>query len=141
MQVRDIMSTDVITVGADATLADATTRLLDAGVGSVMVVEDGEPVGILTESDILQAARETGRALGEIEVRDVGHRPVVTTSPLTAATTVARLMADEEVKKVPVLDGVDLVGIVTLTDIVWALPSLRAETAAIKAVRDEWSPR
>ena len=141
MQVRDIMSTDVITVGADATLADATTRLLDAGVGSVMVVEDGEPVGILTESDILQAARETGRVLGEIEVRDVGHRPVVTTSPSTAATTVARLMADEEVKKVPVLDGVDLVGIVTLTDIVWALPSLRAETAAIKAVRDEWSPR
>lgn len=140
MEVRDIMSTDVVTVGADETLADTADRLLAAGVGSVIVVEDGGPVGILTESDVLRAARDTGRPLRDIDVRDVGHRPVVTTSPSTAAPTVARLMADEDVKKVPVLNGVDLVGIVTVTDIVWALPELREETAAIEAVRDEWSP-
>jgi len=141
MQVRELMSTDVVTVALDATVADAVDQLLEAGVGSVIVVEDGEPVGILTESDVLSAAREDGSALGEIAVRDVGHRPVVTTSPSTAVPTVARLMADEGVKKVPVLSGVDLVGIVTLTDIVWALPSLRTEHAAIDAVREEWSPR
>ena len=141
MEVRNIMSTDVVTVGAGGTLADTADRLLAAGVGSVIVVEDGEPVGILTESDVLRAARDTGRPLRDIDVRDVGHRPVVTTSPSTAATTVARLMADEDVKKIPVLDGVDLAGIVTLTDIVWALPELRDETAAIEGVRDEWSPR
>jgi len=141
MQVHDLMSTDVVTVTVDATVATATDRLLDAGVGSVIVVEDGNPVGILTESDVLRAARDTGSPLGDIEVRDIGRRPVVTTTLSTAVTTVARLMADEGVKKVPVLDGLDLVGIVTLTDIVWALPSLRAETTAIEAVREEWSPQ
>jgi len=135
------MSTDVVTVDLAATAADAADRLLVAGVGSVIVVEDDEPVGILTESDVLRAARDTGRELGAIDVREIGHRPVVTTTPDTAVTTVARLMADEGVKKVPVLDGIELVGIVTLTDIVWALPSLRSETTAIEAVRDEWSPR
>ena len=135
------MSTDVVTTTVDATVATATDRLLDAGVGSIIVVEDGDPVGILTESDILRAARDTGRPLGDIEVRDIGHRPVVTTTPSKAVTTVARLMTDEGVKKVPVMDGLDLVGIVTLTDIVWALPSLRGETTAIAAVREEWSPR
>jgi len=142
MQVRELMSTDVVTVGVDATLADAADRLLDAGVGSVIVVNaDRHPLGILTESDVLRAARDTGRVLADIDVRDVGHRAVVTTPPSSSVPSVARLMADEGVKKVPVLDGVDLVGIVTLTDIVWALPSLRAETAGIEAVRDEWSPR
>lgn len=141
MQVRELMSTEVVTVGVDATLADAADRLLDAGVGSVIVVEDGEPLGILTESDVLGAARETGNALPEIAVREVGHRAAVTTTPSAAVTSVARLMADRGVKKVPVLDGIDLVGIVTLTDIVWELPSLRTETGAIEAVREEWSPR
>lgn len=141
MQVRELMSTSVVTVDVEGTVADAVDRLLDAGVGSVIVVEDGDPVGILTESDVLQSARDTGRPLGEIDIRDVGHRPIVTTSPSKAVTTVARLMIDEDVKKIPVLDGMDLVGIVTLTDVVWALPSLRAEQTAIEAVREEWSPR
>ncbi|MFC6757966.1 MULTISPECIES: CBS domain-containing protein [Haloarcula] len=140
MQVRELMSTEVVTVGLEATLADAADRLLNAGVGSVIVVEDGEPVGIVTESDVLRAARDTGNALRDIDVREVGHGAVVTTSPSKAVTTVARLMADEGVKKVPVMDGLDLVGMVTLTDIVWALPSLRAETTAMEAVRDRWSP-
>ncbi|MBX0303290.1 CBS domain-containing protein [Haloarcula salinisoli] len=141
MQVRELMSTDVVTVAVGATLADAADRLLDAGVGSVIVVEDGDPVGILTESAVLRAARDTGSPLGDIDIRDVGHGAVVTTTPSKAVTTVARLMADEGVKKVPVLDGLDLVGIVTLTDIVWALPSLREEATAMEGVRDKWSPR
>jgi len=141
MQVRELMSTEVVTVSVDATLADAADRLVDTSVGSVIVVDaDGHPLGILTESDMLKAARDTGTVLADIDVRDVGHRAVVTTRPSSAVPSVARLMADKGVKKVPVLDGVELVGIVTLTDIVWALSSLRAETAGIKAVRDEWSP-
>jgi len=142
MQVRELMSTEVIAVDIDTTVADAVDRLLEAGVGSVIVVDgDGNPVGILTESDVLRAARESGSPLGDIDVSDVGHRPVVTTTPSTAVNTVARQMADDGVKKVPVLDGLDLVGILTLTDIVWELSSLQGETTAIEAVHDEWSPR
>lgn len=141
MQVSELMSTAVVTVDVDATLSVAADRLLDAGVGSVIVVADGDPLGILTESDVLRAARDTGLPLADIDVREVANRLVVTTTPSTAVGTVARLMADEGVKKVPVLDGVDLVGIVTLTDIVWELPSLRGEATAIEAVREEWSPQ
>jgi len=141
MQVHELMSTDVVTVPVDATVADAVDRLLGAGVGSVIVVDDaGDPMGIVTESDALRAAREVGRPLTEIDVRAVGHRPVVTTTPSTSVPGVARLMADEGVKKVPVLDGLDLVGVVTLTDVVWHLSSLREEMSAIEAAREAWSP-
>lgn len=141
MQVRDLMSTDVVTAPRSATLADVADRLLDAGVGSVIVVDDdGDPVGIVTETDALRVARDSGKPLADITVTDVGHPPVVTTTPSTAIPTVGRRMADEGVKKVPVLDGLDLVGIVTLTDIVWHLSSLRQEASDIAAARDEWSP-
>jgi CBS domain-containing protein len=141
MQVRDLMSTDVVTVPRSATLGDVADRLLDAEVGSVIVVDDdGDPVGIVTEADALGVARERGQPLADIAVSEVGHSPVVTTTPSTAIPTVARRMADEGVKKVPVIDGLDLVGIVTLTDIVWHLSSLRQEVSDIAAARDEWSP-
>ncbi|WP_262177888.1 CBS domain-containing protein [Haloarcula laminariae] len=141
MQVRKLMSTAVVTVDVESTLDEAVDRLLGAGVGSVIVVEEGDPLGILTESDALRAARDTGRPLAAIDVRDAANRLAVTTTPSTAVGTVARLMADEGVKKVPVLDGVDMVGIVTLTDIVWEFPAIREKATAIEAVREEWSPR
>lgn len=140
MQVRDIMSTDVVTVPAGTTVADAVDRLLDNGVGSVIVVDDETPVGIVTESDALRVALDTGKALGDIGIREVGHPAVVTTIPSKSIATVARVMADEEVKKIPVMDGIDLVGIVTLTDIVWELPAIRQEHNNIATVREEWSP-
>jgi len=140
MQVRDIMSTDVVTVLAGATVADAVDRLLQNGVGSVIVVDDGTPVGIVTESDALRVALDTGKPLADIDVRAVGHPAVVTTTPSKSIPTVARVMADEGVKKVPVMDGIDLVGMVTLTDIVWELPAIRQEQGDIAALREEWSP-
>jgi len=141
MRVRELVSTDVVTVPADGTVADAVDRLLTAGVGPVIVVDnDDHPVGIVTESDALRVARSTGKPLSAIAVSEVGHQPVVTTTPSRSILTVARRMADEGVKKVPVLDGLDLAGIVTLTDIVWQLPALRREAAELASVREEWEP-
>jgi len=135
------MSTDVVTVSIDATLATVVDNLLDNGVGSVIVVDaDETPIGIVTESDVLRVARELDEPLSDIGVDDVGHPPVVTTAPTRAITTVARLMTDEGVKKIPVMDGIDLVGIVTMTDIVWRLSALRQEASAMADLRAEWSP-
>lgn len=141
MQVSELMSTQVVTVRVDATVADVADRLLTNGVGSVIVVDgDGNPTGMVTESDALAAARNTGQPLADIDVDAIAHRPVVTTTPSKSVATVARLMAEEGVKKVPVLDGLDLVGILTLTDIVWQLSTLRKELADAEAFRDAWDP-
>lgn len=140
MQVRELMSTDVVTVPSDATVGDAVDRLLGSGVGSVIVVDDaGTPVGIVTEADALRAARERGTPFSDIAVSEVSHNAVVTTAPSRSVLTVARQMADEGVKKVPVVDGLDIVGVVTLTDIVWELSSLREEVTVVEALEDEWT--
>lgn len=136
--VEELMSTDVVTVDNGVSLADAVECQLEAGVGSVVVLDDGTPCGIVTEHDALEAALRTGRPLSEISVSRLSHGSVVTTQPGTAVQKVARRMADQGVKKVPVLDGLDLVGILTLTDIVWHLSDIQSEVAEIEAARDRW---
>ena len=128
MQVKDLMTTDVVTVGLDASLREAVGKLLEKEVGSVIVLnEDEDPVGIVTESDALHAAYVTQKPLSDIPVTKLAHHPVVTIDPSSTVQMVAKRMADNNVKKVPVMDGIELLGIITLTDIVWHLSDIRAE--------------
>lgn len=128
MQVKDLMTTDVVTVGLDASLREAVGKLLEKEVGSVIVLnEDEDPVGIVTESDALHAAYATEMPLRDIPVTKLAHHPVVTIDPSATVQMVAKRMADNSVKKVPVMDGIELIGIITLTDIVWHLSDIRAE--------------
>ncbi|MEF8881542.1 MAG: CBS domain-containing protein [Halapricum sp.] len=142
MLVHELMTTDVVTCDADATLREAVDRLLEHGVGSVILTSDeGNPTGIITETDALRAGYETDRPFSEIPVRQLSHGAVITASPDETVQRAARRMADEGVKKVPVMDGIDLVGVVTLTDIVWHLSDLRSEAAEISEMGPEWGPR
>jgi CBS domain-containing protein len=135
------MSTEVVSVPESATLREAVSLLLDNGVGSVVVTgESGHPNGIVTESDALRAAHATGDPLQEIAVTDLSHRPVVTTEPSATVEGVARTMVEASVKKVPVLDDLDMVGMVTLTDVVWHLSDIRQQARGYGEAFSRWDP-
>lgn len=141
MLVAELMTADVVTVDHEAMLDDAVERLVGNGVGSVVVVKSGYPSGIVTETDALKVALRTGRPLSAIPVDEVSHSPIVTTSPDATVQGVARQMADEDVKKVPVVDDLELVGIVTHSDIVWHLSDIEDEATRLDQVRDQWESR
>jgi CBS domain-containing protein len=139
MLVRELMTTDVVTVDVDATLQAAVGRLLAEEVGSVVVVNDGAPAGIVTETDALTAAHERGQSLGAIPVRDLARPPLVTTDPDRTIRGVARTMAEEGIKKVVVTEDLSVVGIVTLTDIVSRFADLQQEAAAAADIAErDW---
>ena len=140
MLVRELMTADVVTVGVDGNLHDAVGKLLAERVGSVIVVDEGIPVGMITESDALEAVHHRGAPLRAIGIRDLAHPPLVTTEPDRTIQHVARTMAEEGVKKVVVTRELDVVGIITLTDIVYHLADLQREatTAADEAADREW---
>jgi CBS domain-containing protein len=124
MKVRDVMSADVVSVGTGASLREVTARMLREGVGSVIVTRDGDPYGMVTESDVLRAAAERDEPLSSIPATTAMEHPVKTIGVDTTVESAARKMHEHEVKKFPVMDGIDLVGIVTLTDIVWHLSDI-----------------
>ena len=115
MQIGGVMRTQLVTARPDQTAAEAIRTMLDAGVGSVVVCEGPEPVGIFTERDVLRLAGN-GAAFGTTLLRDV-----MTPNPLTASAddgilAAAQLMGERNLRHLPVVEGGNLVGIVSIRD-------------------------
>lgn len=138
MQVRDVMSTPPVTVEVDATLREAIAVMLEHRVGSAVVVDDA-PVGIITRSDILRAAYAAGAKLEEIAVPRGMSADLVTTKPDTSVRHALESMKAHDVKKLPVVEDFDLVGVVTMTDIAQHLPEHVQEAQATMERRDDWT--
>lgn len=121
MKVRDHMQTDLVVVGPDDSLASAT-RLLDSRrVGSALVVDDGNLVGILTERDIVRAVA-VGADMKTSRVADFMSRMLTTIGPEEPMSTAAETMTAERIRHLPVVEKGRLVGMLSLRDVVrWSL--------------------
>lgn len=134
LTVEDVMSSPVETVTPEATAADAARQLERADVGSLVVCEDGQPVGIITESDMVSLLARDANA-ESLSVREVISGKLVTATPETELEEAARLLADNGIRRLPIRDAEGrLVGIVTTTDLSYYLPHLARRP-------DDWGKR
>jgi CBS domain-containing protein len=124
MRVLDIMHRDVVTVLSDETLADAARKLHAHAISAVVVIEDGAPIGILTERDFVHAIVEHDDA-EVVPVRDRMSLNLVTVESRADVTAAAELMAQHTIRHLPVVDHGRLVGIVSIRDPVMRHPALR----------------
>jgi CBS domain-containing protein len=140
MRVRDIMSTDLVTVGLEDDLQTAVTRMLENRVGSVVVESDGEPAGIVTETDVLAAGTSFEALFSGIPVTRAMSENPVTTDPETPLEDAVDTMHEYGIKKLPVVEDGALVGIVTLTDLVYHRHDLASEARELERRRDDEDP-
>lgn len=138
MQVKDVMSSPAVTVPADATLHRAIEVMLRNRVGSAVVVENGI-AGIITRSDVLRAAYAVGNELDSIPVAKGMSEDLVTTSPDSSVRQSLELMETHDIKKLPVVEEFDLLGVVTVTDIARHLPERVREVRATGERKDDWT--
>jgi CBS domain-containing protein len=122
MLVRDVIKTKggrVITIESDATVAEAVARLVQNNIGSLPVVDhEGRLVGIFSERDCLRLLHNRGEGFGRLRLTEV-----MTTNPGTCkcddeVNDVMGLMSDRRIAKVPVLDNGNLVGIISVGDVI-----------------------
>jgi CBS domain-containing protein len=130
------MTADVITVGRDASLKEAARRMIEAGVSGLAVTDDEGLAGVITEADFVKSEsdrrpKKRARVLSwfshDVEVPhferlvgDVMTSNVVTISPETDHAEAARLMQTKRIKRLPVVDDGELIGIVSRSDILRA---------------------
>ncbi len=117
MKIGKLMVKDVVTVPSNALLHESVKLMNRNRIGCLLVVDHGEINGILTERDILERVVEKGKNPKETRISEVMTRHVVFGSPDMELVDAAKLMFEEKVKKLPIKDGDQLVGLVTLTDI------------------------
>jgi CBS domain-containing membrane protein len=126
MTVRELMSTELVTLTEDETLAHAQRCMARGRIRHLPVVRDGKLVGLLTHRDLLAASfsifaevdrGEQRRIFGTVQVVEAMHRDVVTVSPELAVREAARILLENKYGCLPVVDRAgDLLGIVTEAD-------------------------
>lgn len=119
MQVRDIMSTPVVTCRSTDTLNTAAQIMWERDCGVIPVVDDsGAVVGMITDRDISMAAYTQGGPLTGIPVSNAMAKHVFSCKPDDSLDAAERLMSDKQIRRVPIVDGENKpIGILSLNDI------------------------
>jgi CBS domain-containing protein len=123
-------------MGLDATLAEAAERMAARTIGSVVVTyDDGTLAGLLSERDIVREIASSGPAALEMSVSVAMLHDPQTCDPTTGTDHLMRVMTEQRVRHVPVVDGTwHLVGLVSIGDVVkWQLEELTNEAEQLQA--------
>ncbi len=122
MQVRDVLISKggrVIATAPEATVADAIATLVSHNIGSLPVVDSqGKLVGIFSERDVLRGLHVRGEAFRNVRIAEVMTKNPISCEPGDDVEEVMAKMGERHVAKVPVLDNEQLVGVVSVGDVI-----------------------
>ena len=111
------------TVRTDDSVWDAVVKMNKFRIGSVIVTNNGRPVGIITERNILERIVEPRLDPSSVRAKDIMSAPLITVDLNAAVEEAAQIMARKGIKKLPVVDGGRIVGVVSTSDIVRTSPT------------------
>jgi CBS domain-containing protein len=146
MLVGDIMHADVKTASTDDSFADVAKMMRANGISSVVVLEGTKLAGIVTERDIVNLVAAGGDPHTTTVAHGMTRRDLVTVSPKAQLTEAAESMVSRNIRHLPVLEGDDVVGIVSIRDMTrWAadelstgheMPDIAGSHAALQAASE-----
>ena len=117
----------VWSIGPNAMVIDAIRLMDEKNVGALPVVENGKLVGIVSERDYTRKVILKGRSSKDTPVSDIMTKQVLTVNPSNSVTECMQIMTDKRVRHLPVLEGTNLVGILSIGDVLnWLLSAQKA---------------
>lgn len=122
--VKEVMTRSPVTCAPNITVKKAATIMREKNVGSLVVIEDGDAVGIITERDLVEKVVAEDLKPSKVKVESVMTSPLITVSPETGLAEAARMMAKMGLRRLPVVTDNKLIGILTENDILRISPSL-----------------
>ena len=142
MKVSDILllkGNTLYVAQADNALADAVNLMAEKDIGSLVVVEHGDVVGMLTFREVIQAIVKNGGSVGTMRVRSAMDDAPLTCTAETELDEVRRMILDRHARYMPVMDKRMLMGVVSLYDVAKAVvDSQNFENKLLKAYIRDW---
>lgn len=114
---REIMIHEVVTGDKDMNVREAAKMMKKYDVDSIVVLNDGDPVGIVTQGDIISELVTKDTTPSTVKLEDVMTTPLVAASPEDHLSEIVKKMAAEKIRKLPIIEDGKLVGIVADVDI------------------------
>jgi signal-transduction protein with cAMP-binding, CBS, and nucleotidyltransferase domain len=108
----------VLKIEASASVFEAVQEMVEANVGSLLVTDSDDIVGIVTERDYLRRVTLEGRTDKDTAVGEIMSAPLVVVTPETEIDECMAVMTDRRIRHLPVVDGGDVVGVVSIGDLV-----------------------
>jgi CBS domain-containing protein len=115
-------------VSPDATVYDAIELMAEKEIGALLVISEGELVGIISERDYARKIILHGRSSRETRVGEIMGSSLVTVTPQHTVDECMRLVTHHRTRHLPVLDGDKLVGVISIGDLVNAIIAAQAHT-------------
>ncbi|MFF0066285.1 CBS domain-containing protein [Streptomyces sp. NPDC005279] len=121
---REIMTSGTECIGADESVLDAAKKMKDLGVGALPICgADNKLKGMLTDRDIVVKVLGAGKVPASVKAGELAQGEAVTIGADDDAEEILRTMTQHKVRRLPVIDGHDLVGMVAQADVARALPN------------------
>lgn len=131
MEVRTIMQRNIVTASGEATVAEIARIIHERGVGSVIIVDEGRVAGILTERDVIACIAE-GLDISHTKAKERETHDLVYVQPRTSLEEAARLMVARGIRHLPVIEGEELVGIISMRDLTrWSVAELSSDVGEL----------
>lgn len=121
MQLKDIMAKKVVTVTGEESVADAARKMREANIGCLVVTNTRSVKGIITDRDLAVGCLSDGHDARRCEVSHHMSSPVITAGPNMDILEAAHLMTEKKIKRLPVVEREQLVGLVSFSDIAQAM--------------------
>ena len=120
-QLLDAKSPAIHAIAPDAPVLDAIRLMAEAHIGAVLVMDGPQLVGILSERDYARKVVLQGRASADTPVRDIMTSRVLTATSADTSDRCMQVMTEHRIRHLPVLDGEDVIGVISIGDLVKAI--------------------
>jgi CBS domain-containing protein len=120
--------TDLFWLTPEATVFEAVAMMADKGVGALLVISNSRLAGIVSERDYARKVVLKGKHSHEIQVREIMTSPVITITPDHTVDDCMRVITEHRIRHLPVVSGEELVGMVSIGDVVKSIISAQAHT-------------
>ncbi|CDI48407.1 CBS domain-containing protein [Clostridium tetani] len=117
MKINNIMTKDIVALQVEDTVEHAAQLMKEHGVGSLPICNEGKVIGIITDRDIALRSVARGESIQNQTVRNIMTSNPITVSPNISATEAAEIMSKKQIRRLPVVENKNLVGMVSLGDI------------------------
>ena len=142
MKVSEILQVKgniLFTITPDTSMKEAVSFMEEKDIGSLIVMEFGDLVGMLTFREVIRAVHKNGGSLGEGTVRKYMDDHPMTVTPETEVNEVRRMMLEKHSRYLPVMDAKTLMGVISFYDVARAVLEAQSfENKMLKAYIRDW---
>ena len=124
MTVKEAMTKEIFVMNANASVLEVAREMTNRNADSIIVIEDGDSIGIITEKDIVSKTVAKNKLPDEMLARDIMSSPIISIKPSIGIIEAAELMTKSDIRRLAVMDGNIMLGMITDRDIMAISPGL-----------------